>query len=79
MAEVFYYKSKNEFILTECKRVGENGYYYYNCIYSNGLDEIILPQSISKQIPTLISSFRMEKIVSNDKNIDTTDLTEYYK
>lgn len=79
MAEIFYYKSKNEFIVTECKRLGENGYYYYNCTYSNGLNEIILPQSISKNIPTLISSFRMELIVSNDKNIDTPEKPEYYK
>jgi hypothetical protein len=73
MAELFYYKSTNDFFLIESKKVGTSTHHYYECVYSNGLDEILLSQSVSKKIPTLISFNQMQRIFLNDKNIETPE------
>lgn len=73
MAELFYYKSTNDFFLIECKKVGLSNHHYFHCHYSNGLDEVVLSQSVSKDIPTIITFERMKRIFSNDKNIETTE------
>lgn len=73
MAELFYFKSSNDFFLIECKKVGKTNYHYFECLYSNGIDEIVLVQNISRDIPTLITYKRMERILLNDKSIETPE------
>jgi hypothetical protein len=76
MSNTMYYDSKNDWYLVECKKVlVKLNHCYYDCIYSNGIDEINLSQFIDKDIPTIISYSRMQRIILNDKRME---LPEYF-
>jgi hypothetical protein len=56
MSELSYFISNNEWYLKNAEKCGEKGYYYYKCIYSNGIAEAIITIKFPEHIPVVMDN-----------------------